>query len=328
VIFNFRKTSEVSAAPSAAVPAEPEAPAKAGWLARLKSGLKKSGVGLTEVLVGTRVDEALFEQLEEALILADAGVEATGELMADLRSRSRFEGISDPAELKVVLGQALLVRLKPLQKTFDAKNARPLVVMMAGVNGAGKTTSIGKLAKHFQGMGKTVLLAAGDTFRAAAREQLMVWGERNGVAVIAQEGGDPGAVVFDAIGAGKARGVDVVLADTAGRLPTQRHLMDELAKIKRVMKKAMDDAPHEVLLVVDGTTGQNALAQVRAFDEAVGLTGLIVTKLDGSAKGGMLLAIAKEHPVPIYFVGVGESIDDLQPFVAKEFVDALLELTS
>jgi len=324
VIFNFRKsTLEPPAEP---LPGEPETPEKKGWLARLRSGLKKSGVGLTEVLVGTRVDEALFEQLEDALILADAGVVASKELLAELRSRSRFEGISDPTELKRVLGEALLVRLKPLEKAFEARRARPFIVMMAGVNGAGKTTSIGKLAKHFQEEGLSVLLAAGDTFRAAAREQLMIWGERNNVSVIAQEGGDPGAVIFDAIGAAKARGVDLVLADTAGRLPTQRHLMDELTKIKRVMKKAMSDAPHEVLLVVDGTTGQNALAQVSAFDEAVGLTGLIVTKLDGSAKGGVLLAIAKEHPVPIYFVGVGESIDDLQPFVAKEFVDALLDL--
>jgi fused signal recognition particle receptor len=323
VIFNFRKSPD-SSHPSAL--AEQTPPAKAGWLARLGAGLKKSGIGLTEVLVGTRVDEALFERLEDALILSDAGVIATQELMAGLRSRARFEGIADAAELKIMLGQALLVRLKPLEKAFVPRRAKPLVVMMTGVNGAGKTTSIGKLAKHFQSQGLSVLLAAGDTFRAAAREQLAVWGERNGIAVIAQEGGDPSAVIFDAVGAARARAIDVMLADTAGRLPTQQHLMEELKKIRRVIGKAMADAPHEVLLVVDGTTGQNALAQVRAFDAAVGLTGLVVTKLDGSAKGGVLLAIAREHPVPIYFVGVGEAIDDLQPFVAKEFVDALLDL--
>ena len=202
--------------------------------------------------------------------------------------------------------------------------ARPYVIMIAGVNGAGKTTSIGKLAKWLQGYEYSVLLAAGDTFRAAAREQLAIWGERNNVAVIAQEGGDPAAVAFDAVTAASARGTDVVLADTAGRLPTQLHLMDELRKVKRVIAKAMPEAPHEVFLVLDANTGQNALAQVKAFDAAVGLTGLIVTKLDGSAKGGVVAAIAKQHPVPIRFVGVGEAIDDLQRFVASEFVDALL----
>jgi signal recognition particle-docking protein FtsY len=195
---------------------------------------------------------------------------------------------------------------------------------LLGVNGAGKTTTIGKLAKHLQSHYQKVLLAAGDTFRAAAREQLTAWGERNQVAVIAQESGDPAAVAFDAVQAGRARGMDVVMIDTAGRLPTQLHLMDELKKIKRVVTKGMETAPHEILLVIDGNTGQNALAQVKAFDDALGLTGLVVTKLDGTAKGGVLAAIARVRPVPVYFIGVGEAIDDLQPFVASEFVDALL----
>jgi fused signal recognition particle receptor len=197
--------------------------------------------------------------------------------------------------------------------------------MLAGVNGAGKTTSIGKLAKLFQEQGLSVLLAAGDTFRAAAREQLAVWGERNNVAVVAQEGGDPGAVMFDAIAAARARGIDVVLADTAGRLPTQLNLMDEIRKVRRVIQKAEPTAPHETLLVLDANTGQNALAQVKAFDQALSLTGLVLTKLDGSAKGGVVAAIAKEHPIPLRFVGVGEGVDDLKPFVVSEFVDALFD---
>ncbi len=278
------------------------------------------------LLLGALVDDDLFEQLEDALIMADAGLDASREIIEKLRSRATYERVEDANTLKRVLAEIVASRLKPLEKRLDTRRAKPFVIMMTGVNGAGKTTSIGKLAKHFQSDGQSVLLAAGDTFRAAAREQLTVWGERNQVAVISQQGGDPAAIMFDAIAAGKARNIDVVLADTAGRLPTQQHLMDELKKVKRVMAKADASAPHEVLLVVDGTTGQNALAQVRAFNEAVGLTGLIVTKLDGSAKGGVLLAIAREQPVPIYFIGVGESLEDLQPFVAAEFADALLDL--
>ena len=223
-----------------------------------------------------------------------------------------------------MLRAALLDLIRPLEKPLRVEGGRPFVMMIAGVNGAGKTTSIGKLAKWLQQQGRSVLLSAGDTFRAAAREQLAIWGERNQVAVIAQEGGDAAAVTFDAVGAAKARGIDVLLADTAGRLPTQLHLMEELRKVKRVIQKAQADAPHEVLLVLDANTGQNALAQVRAFDAAIGLTGLVVTKLDGSAKGGLVAAIAKQHPIPIRFIGVGEGLDDLRPFVAAEFVDALL----
>lgn len=307
--------------------AEQAAEAKKSWLDKLKTGLKKTGANLTNLFVAVKVDEALYEQLEDALLLADAGVDATAWLMADLRARAKRDRIEDGAQLKAALAESLTALLAPLQKTLPltrADGAQPLIMLITGVNGAGKTTSIGKLAKHFQTHGKHVLLAAGDTFRAAAREQLMVWGERNGIQVIAQEGGDPAAVIFDAVASGKARGLDIVMADTAGRLPTQLHLMEELKKIRRVIAKGEAGAPHEVLLVIDGNTGQNALAQVRAFDDALGLTGLIVTKLDGTAKGGVLCAIARARPIPVYFIGIGEGLDDLQPFNAREFVAALL----
>ena len=324
------------------MPAENEAapaPASRGtWLQRLKSGLAKTGSGITSLFVGVKVDEALFEELESALLMADAGVDATAHLIGQLRVRAKKDRIEDGAQLKIALAELMTALLSPLEKTLDLERRGPPVVMMVvGVNGAGKTTSIGKLAKHFQRHGKRVLLAAGDTFRAAAREQLAIWGERNGVAVIAQahleQGtGDPAALVFDAVASAAARDVDILIADTAGRLPTQLHLMDELKKIKRVIAKAPAaagaHAPREVLLVIDGNTGQNALAQVKAFDEAIGLTGLIVTKLDGTAKGGVLAAIAlvrkNAPPIPVYFIGVGEQIDDLQPFSAREFVGALL----
>jgi fused signal recognition particle receptor len=296
------------------------------WAERLKSGLSTSREKLSGALAGVFqrkvLDEEALEELETALLTADVGVGATEHLLADLKARYRNAGTD--ADPKSLLREALLALIAPLERPFVVGQARPFVVMIAGVNGAGKTTSIGKLAKWLQGYEYSVLLAAGDTFRAAAREQLAIWGERNNVAVIAQDGGDPAAVAFDAVAAAKARGTEVVLADTAGRLPTQLHLMEELRKVKRVIAKAIPDAPHEVFLVLDANTGQNALAQVKAFDAAVGLTGLIVTKLDGSAKGGVVAAIAKQHPVPIRFIGVGESVDDLQRFVAAEFVDALL----
>ena len=268
--------------------------------------------------------------------MADAGVEATSFLIERLRERARKERIDDAQRLKDALAEILVELLRPLEKSFDvtrrAADAKgPVVVMMTGVNGAGKTTSIGKLAKHLQQQGRSVMLAAGDTFRAAAREQLLAWGERNGVTVVAQQSGDPAAVTFDAIASATARNVDVLIADTAGRLPTQLHLMDELKKIKRVIGKAPAGAtqPQEILLVLDGNTGQNAIAQLAAFDAAVGITGLIVTKLDGTAKGGVLAAIARlrtnEPPVPVYFIGVGEGLDDMQPFAAAQFVDALLD---
>ena len=262
------------------------------------------------------------KELEAALLSADIGVDATEHLLDDLRERWTRAGAS--ANPRGTLADAMVDLIAPLEKPLVVGTQRPFVIMLTGVNGAGKTTSIGKLAKWLQSQNLSVLLAAGDTFRAAAREQLTVWGERNGVAVIQQAGGDPAAVMFDAVAAARARGIDVVLADTAGRLPTQAHLMEELRKVKRVLAKAHDGAPHEVLLVIDANTGQNALAQVKAFDDAVGLTGLIVTKLDGSAKGGAIAAIAKQHPVPLKFIGVGEAVDDLRPFVAREFVEALL----
>ncbi|CAM5781913.1 signal recognition particle-docking protein FtsY [Castellaniella caeni] len=303
-------------------------PARNSWLSRLRQGLSRTGQSLGGLFVGVKVDEALFEELETALILADAGVEATEKLLAELRTRVRKQRIDRPEAVRDALQDILAQHLKVLEKPFVVGEAAPMVVMIAGVNGAGKTTSIGKLAHALQARQASVLLAAGDTFRAAAREQLVAWGARNGVTVIAQEGGDPAAVAFDAVNAGRARAVDVVLVDTAGRLPTQLHLMEELKKIKRVIGKADASAPHEVLLVVDGNTGQNALAQIRAFDAALGLTGLVVTKLDGTAKGGTLAAVAAGsqgvRPVPVYWIGVGEGMQDLQPFVAAEFAEALL----
>ena len=307
---------------------EPETPRKMSWMARLKQGLSKTGQSLGSLFVGVKVDENLYEELETALIMADAGVEATNKLLTELRGRVRKERLTEADQVKAALRDILAMHLKPLEKSFPVDAAKPLVVMIAGVNGAGKTTSIGKLANTFQRQGKSVLLAAGDTFRAAAREQLVAWGARNNVSVIAQEGGDPAAVAFDAVNAGRARGVDVVMVDTAGRLPTQLHLMEELKKIRRVIGKADSSAPHEVLLVVDGNTGQNAIAQIRAFDAAINLTGLVVTKLDGTAKGGTLAAVAAGsqgvRPVPVYWIGVGEGLEDLQPFVASEFASALL----
>ena len=306
-----------------AAPAQTSA-AKRSWLTRLKAGLSKTSAGLTGIFVGVKVDESLFEELEGALLMSDAGVEATAFLIDALRKKVKAERLAEGEQVKRALHDLLVELLQPLEQSLVLGRESPMVVMIAGVNGAGKTTSIGKLAKHFQHYHQSVLLAAGDTFRAAAREQLTIWGERNNVAVISQEGGDPGAVVFDAVNAARARKIDIVMADTAGRLPTQLHLMEELKKIKRVLGKAAEGAPHEVLLVIDANTGQNALAQVKAFDDALQLTGLIVTKLDGTAKGGILAAIARQRPVPVYFIGVGEKVEDLQPFSAREFADALL----
>ncbi|WJF89962.1 signal recognition particle-docking protein FtsY [Paraburkholderia bonniea] len=307
------------------VPPPPVEPAaRKSWLTRLKTGLSKTSSNLTGIFVRTKIDEDLYEELETALLMSDAGVEATEFLLKALREKVRAERLTDPQQVKAALRTLLVELLKPLEKSLMLGHAQPLVMMIAGVNGAGKTTSIGKLAKHLQRFDQSVLLAAGDTFRAAAREQLAIWGARNNVTVVAQESADAAAVIFDAVGAARARKIDVLMADTAGRLPTQLHLMEELRKVKRVIGKALDGAPHEVLLVIDANTGQNALAQVKSFDDALGLTGLIVTKLDGTAKGGILAAIARQRPVPVYFIGVGESVEDLQPFSAEEFSDALL----
>ena len=296
-----------------------------GWLARLRAGLSKTGTNLRHVFVGVRVDEALFESLEDALLMADVGVNATEKILSAVRARVKKERIEDAQGVRNALQSVLIELLRPLEKELDIDAHRPLVLMVAGVNGAGKTTSIGKLTHHLQAMNKKIILAAGDTFRAAAREQLAVWGERNNATVIAQESGDPAAVIFDAISAAKARGIDIVLADTAGRLPTQLHLMEEIAKVRRVIQKADPTGPHETLLVLDANFGQNALAQVKAFDKAINVTGLVVTKLDGTAKGGVIAAIARQCPKPIRFIGVGEGIDDLRPFVARDFVDAIFE---
>ncbi len=335
------KAESATPAPPDAVSHTPEAPAapvpsasitiapapvvgRDSWMDRLKNGLRKTGSSITTVFTGTKIDDQLYEELEEALLMADTGVKATMHLLDDLKQRVKDTKTTDPAAVKGLLADALAALLQPLEKPLTIGEHSPTVVMVAGVNGAGKTTSIGKLTKHLADNQQSVLLAAADTFRAAAREQLDVWATRNTVEIISQEGGDPAAVSYDAVTAGKARGKDVVLVDTAGRLPTQLHLMEELKKIKRVVAKADGTAPHEVLLVIDGNTGQNALNQVKAFDDALQLTGLIVTKLDGTAKGGVLAAIAQERPIPVYFIGVGEKVEDLETFNAKEFAQALL----
>ena len=313
----------------AAIEPVSEQPTSLGWAARLKQGLSKSRQQMAKSLAGVfgggKIDEDLYEELETVLLTSDMGIEATEHLMEEVRQRVSLRGLKDGEELRGALKEAIYELIKPLEQPLALPaDKRPFVIMLAGINGAGKTTSIGKLAKYFQAQGKSVLLAAGDTFRAAAREQLAEWGERNGVTVISQASGDSAAVCFDAVEAAKARGIDIVLADTAGRLPTQTHLMEEIKKVKRVLQKSIPDAPHEIVVVLDANIGQNAVNQVIAFDDALGLTGLIVTKLDGTAKGGVLAALASRRPVPVRFIGVGEGIDDLRPFNAREFVDALL----
>jgi fused signal recognition particle receptor len=300
---------------------------KTGWLSRLRAGLARTRDQITSAFTGAAIDDALYDELESALIMADVGMPATTHLLTQLRQRVRRDALRDAAQVRLALQDELTLLLKPVERVWTVDTARPYVVMVAGVNGSGKTTSIGKLTHWLHDQGHSVLLAAGDTFRAAAREQLAVWGERNGVEVIAQSGNDPAAVVFDAVSAARARGRHVLVADTAGRLPTQTHLMEELKRIKRAVGKSMDGAPHDVILVLDGTNGQNALNQLRAFDDAVGVTGLVVTKLDGTAKGGIIAALAHQradNPVPILFIGVGESLQDLQPFVAADFARALI----
>jgi fused signal recognition particle receptor len=303
------------------------------WKERLKAGLAKTrttlNTPLSELFTRGKIDDELLEDLETTLLMADCGLDATQWLLTELKACVKRDKIEDPAKLRATLAALLTSTLKSLEQSLDTGTGidrpRPFVIMIAGVNGAGKTTSIGKLAKYFQQQGKSVLLAAGDTFRAAAREQLMTWGERNNVTVIAQESGDPAAVVFDAINAARARNIDIVLADTAGRLPTQLHLMEEIAKVRRVIQKADPTGPHEVLLVLDANIGQNAIAQVKSFDKAINVTGLVVTKLDGTAKGGVLAAIARQCPKPVRFIGVGEGINDLQPFSATEYVEAIFD---
>jgi len=331
VMFGFLKSRK---------PAEPQ-PAEqitepAGWFSRLKSGLAKTrallNTDVTQLFgVGRKLDESFFEELETLLLGADVGITATTKLIDQLRARAKREHYTEAAQLREALAEVLYEMLRPIEQPLNVNTHKPFVIMLAGVNGAGKTTSIGKLAHYYQAQGKSILLAAGDTFRAAAREQLMAWGERNNVAVVSQATGDAAAVIFDAINAASARGIDIVLADTAGRLPTQLHLMEEIKKVKRVIDKALPGAPHETLIVLDANNGQNALAQVKAFNDALGVTGLVLTKLDGTAKGGVLAAIAhmragqaSTKPIPVRFIGVGEGINDLRPFKADEFVEALL----
>ncbi|WP_415036349.1 signal recognition particle-docking protein FtsY [Azonexus sp.] len=334
-MFSFlKKTTPPPATPAAPSAASTEASTeansgepKASWRERLFQGLARTraqwGGKLKSVFARGKVDDELLEELETLLLTSDVGIEATTHLLDELKKAAKRDKLDTPQAIQDALANALHAILQPLEKPLDVSTHSPYVIMIAGINGAGKTTSIGKLAKYFQSQGKRVLLAAGDTFRAAAREQLQTWGERNNVTVIAQESGDPAAVIYDAIAAAKARGIDVVLADTAGRLPTQLHLMDEIAKVRRVIQKIEPEGPHETLLVLDANIGQNALAQVKAFDKAISVTGLVVTKLDGTAKGGVVAAIARQCPKPIRFIGVGEQIDDLRPFVARDFVDAL-----
>lgn len=326
---SFFKSDNNSSAPD---------PASASWASRMRSGLSRTrnsfGRQISGLFGGGKIDEALYEELETILLTSDVGMDATNWLLEELRRKVKREGLSDATQLKDALRQALISLLEPLAQPMETDSHKPFVIMLVGVNGAGKTTTIGKLANYFQLQGKTVLLGAGDTFRAAAREQLLAWGERNNIAVIAQEStaqqkADPAAVIFDAVNAAKARNIDIVLADTAGRLGTQLHLMEEIKKVKRVIAKAEPGAPHETLLVLDANTGQNAISQVKAFDEALGLTGLIVTKLDGTAKGGVIAAIARQRQgqsvLPIRFIGVGEGLNDLRPFAASEFVEALFD---
>ena len=302
---------------------------KLSWTERLKQGLSKTrdafGKKLLGVFGGGKIDEDLYDELESILLTSDVGVAATMHLLGDVRKKVSLRGLKDGSELKKALADSLGEMLAPIEQPLVTDEHTPFVIMMVGVNGAGNTTSIGNLAKYFQQQGKSVMLAAGDTFRAAAREQLIEWGNRNNITVIAQQSGDSAAVCYDAIQSAIAKKIDIVLADTAGRLPTQLNLMAEIQKVKRVINKALPNAPHEIMLVLDANIGQNAMNQVKAFDEALGLTGLVLTKLDGTAKGGIICAIAKEHPVPLRFIGVGESIDDLRPFVAKDYVNALLD---
>lgn len=308
-----------------------EAAPKKSWFGRLRDGLSRTRENLGKKIVSLfsshkKIDDDLYEELETILLSADVGIDACDYLLEKVKAQVKRDRLETSDQLQEALKEALIELLTPLEcplTVAEMENHKPFVIMMVGVNGAGKTTTIGKLAKYFQAAGKSVLLAAGDTFRAAAREQLIVWGERNNVTVIAQEKGDPAAVVYDAIQAATARKIDIVLADTAGRLATQHNLMEEIKKVKRVMKKLDETAPHEIILVLDSNTGQNGLSQVKQFDDALGLTGLVLTKLDGTAKGGIIAAIAKTRPVPVRFIGVGEGIDDLRPFVARDFVNAL-----
>jgi len=327
-MFNlFKKDPPATAAnevPAAA--STPDTPPQS-WTERLKQSLSKTrsqlGNQLAGLFGGGKIDEDVYEELETILLTSDVGVNATQTLLEDIRGRVKRQSLSDTTQLKQALKEAMLDLLQPLQQPLATSAHQPFIIMLVGVNGAGKTTTIGKLANLFQAQGKSVLIAAGDTFRAAAREQLQAWGDRNQVHVVSNQSGDAAAVIFDAVNSARAKNIDIVLADTAGRLPTQLNLMEEIAKVKRVIGKAMPDAPHEILLVLDANTGQNAVMQVKAFDDALNVSGLVLTKLDGTAKGGVIAAIAQARPIPIRYIGLGEGIDDLRTFNAGEFVEAL-----
>lgn len=303
---------------------------KTSWFSRLKTSLTATRQQFSGKLIAlfssAKIDDDTVENLENMLIGADCGVNATEWLVTELQKKMKAEKLQTAQSWADTLAALFSERLSVLDpKPVNVDEHQPFIILLCGINGAGKTTTIGKLANYFQAQGKSVLLAAGDTFRAAAVEQLNIWGEQNNVSVIAQQAGDPAAVVFDAVAAAKARNIDILIADTAGRLPSQQNLMAELAKIKRVIQKAEPTGPHATWLVLDGTIGQNSVSQVNLFDQAIGLTGLILTKLDGTAKGGALAAIAQEHPIPLYFIGIGEKIDDLKPFDSTEFSKALFE---
>jgi fused signal recognition particle receptor len=311
-----------------------ETPAKMGFFARIKQGLTRTSShfaeGVGNLFLGRKtIDEDLFEELETQLLIADVGMDATSEIIDSLTTRVARKQLNDVDALYKALRDHLTDLLRPVEKPLVIDSGKqPYVILVVGVNGVGKTTTIGKLAKRLQNEGKKVMLAAGDTFRAAAVEQLQVWGERNNVPVVAQHtGADSASVIYDALNAAKARGIDVIIADTAGRLHNKNHLMDELAKVKRVMAKVDGSAPHEVLLVLDAGTGQNAVNQAEQFRDAAGVTGLVLTKLDGTAKGGVIFALSKKFSLPVRFIGVGEAIDDLQPFTAEPFIKALFNQT-
>ncbi|MBL0866841.1 signal recognition particle-docking protein FtsY [Pectobacterium carotovorum] len=311
-----------------AVAQEQERPTKEGFFARLKRSLVKTrqnlGSGFIGLFRGKKIDDDLFDELEEQLLVADVGVETTRKIIGSLTEHASRRQLKDADTLFVKLKEEMAEILAKVDAPLNIEGKTPYVILMVGVNGVGKTTTIGKMARQFQAQGKSVMLAAGDTFRAAAVEQLQVWGQRNNVAVVAQHtGADSASVIFDAIQAAKARGVDVLIADTAGRLQNKAHLMEELKKIVRVMKKLDEDAPHEVMLTLDASTGQNAVSQAKLFNEAVGLTGITLTKLDGTAKGGVIFAIADQFAIPIRYIGVGEGIEDLRPFKADDFIEAL-----
>lgn len=305
---------------------------KEGFFARLKKGLFKTkqniGSGFLNLFKGKKIDDELFEELEEQLIIADVGFDTTQKLISSLTQQASRKELKDADALHEILKHEMKSILDGVDQSLDIESHKPFVILMVGVNGVGKTTTIGKLARQFQQQGKSVMLAAGDTFRAAAVEQLQVWGERNNIPVIAQHvNADSASVIFDAIQAAKAKKIDVLIADTAGRLQNKSHLMDELKKIVRVIKKQDETAPHEIMLTIDAGTGQNAISQTKLFNEAVGVTGMTLTKLDGTAKGGIIFSIADQFNIPIRYIGVGEKIEDLRPFVADDFINALFEQT-